>query len=169
MEYNKWTRSYDNMTRREYIGWMEETIALHFSWLVVYGGYMTDMQESLWSDWMLLVKPLSFTSSSSERSSPPSPLSVCLISYLPFFHTRPVLHDHLSRNLRPIDQTRHSSSTQYPTHPTPRDKTNRTGFNVETVEYKNISFTVWDVGGQDKIRPLWRHCMSGVVEPCFLS
>ena len=28
---------------------------------------------------------------------------------------------------------------------------------METVEYKNISFTVWDVGGQDKIRPLWRH------------
>ena len=25
------------------------------------------------------------------------------------------------------------------------------------MEYKNISFTVWDVGGQDKIRPLWRH------------
>merc|ERR1712006_18665 len=31
------------------------------------------------------------------------------------------------------------------------------GFNVEIVENKNISFTVWDVGGQDKIRPLWRH------------
>eukprot|EP01124_Arcella_intermedia_P024773 TRINITY_DN4254_c1_g1_i1.p1 TRINITY_DN4254_c1_g1~~TRINITY_DN4254_c1_g1_i1.p1 ORF type:complete len:195 (-),score=41.42 TRINITY_DN4254_c1_g1_i1:125-670(-) len=31
------------------------------------------------------------------------------------------------------------------------------GFNVETVSYKNISFTVWDVGGQDRIRPLWRH------------
>eukprot|EP01084_Bolivina_argentea_P094854 170546_1 len=31
------------------------------------------------------------------------------------------------------------------------------GFNVEQVEYKNIGFTVWDVGGQDKIRPLWRH------------
>jgi len=31
------------------------------------------------------------------------------------------------------------------------------GFNVETVAYKNISFTVWDVGGQDRIRPLWRH------------
>ncbi|XP_067915402.1 ADP-ribosylation factor 4-like [Heterodontus francisci] len=31
------------------------------------------------------------------------------------------------------------------------------GFNVETVEYKNICFTMWDVGGQDKIRPLWRH------------
>ena len=31
------------------------------------------------------------------------------------------------------------------------------GFNVETAEYKNISFTVWDVGGQNKIRPLWTH------------
>ena len=31
------------------------------------------------------------------------------------------------------------------------------GFNVETVEYKNIKFTVWDVGGQDTIRPLWVH------------
>ena len=31
------------------------------------------------------------------------------------------------------------------------------GFNVETVEYKNIKFTVWDVGGQTKIRLLWRH------------
>jgi len=31
------------------------------------------------------------------------------------------------------------------------------GFNVETVQYKNTTFTVWDVGGQDKIRPLWRH------------
>ena len=38
-----------------------------------------------------------------------------------------------------------------------RNTENDTGFNVETVEYKNISFTVWDVGGQDKIRPLWRH------------
>ena len=32
------------------------------------------------------------------------------------------------------------------------------GFNVETVSpMKNITFTVWDVGGQEKIRPLWRH------------
>lgn len=28
---------------------------------------------------------------------------------------------------------------------------NESGFNVETVEYKNVSFTVWDVGGQDKV------------------
>ena len=36
------------------------------------------------------------------------------------------------------------------------------GFNVETVEpVKNVSFTVWDVGGQDKIRPLWKHYFHG--------
>lgn len=32
------------------------------------------------------------------------------------------------------------------------------GFNVETVSpVKNVTFTVWDVGGQEKIRQLWRH------------
>ncbi len=31
------------------------------------------------------------------------------------------------------------------------------GFNVETVEYKNISFTVWDVGGQERLRNLWEY------------
>ncbi|XP_071131728.1 E3 ubiquitin-protein ligase TRIM23-like isoform X1 [Mytilus edulis] len=31
------------------------------------------------------------------------------------------------------------------------------GFNVETIEYKNLKFTIWDVGGQHKIRPLWKH------------
>lgn len=31
------------------------------------------------------------------------------------------------------------------------------GFNVETVSYKNVNFTAWDVGGRDKIRPLYRH------------
>jgi len=35
------------------------------------------------------------------------------------------------------------------------------GFNVETVEYKNIKFDAWDVGGQDKIRALWRHYFQG--------
>uniref|UniRef100_A0A0E0A459 ADP-ribosylation factor n=1 Tax=Oryza glumipatula TaxID=40148 RepID=A0A0E0A459_9ORYZ len=34
------------------------------------------------------------------------------------------------------------------------------GFNVEKVEYKNVAFTVWDVGGQDKLRPLWRQYFS---------
>ena len=31
------------------------------------------------------------------------------------------------------------------------------GFNVETLVHDNITFTVWDVGGKDKIRALWRH------------
>ncbi|KAH9519608.1 Auxin response factor 2A [Bulinus truncatus] len=32
------------------------------------------------------------------------------------------------------------------------------GFNVETVSpVKGVTFTVWDVGGQEKIRALWRH------------
>ena len=31
------------------------------------------------------------------------------------------------------------------------------GFNLENVKYKKIDFTIWDIGGQDEIRPLWRH------------
>lgn len=31
------------------------------------------------------------------------------------------------------------------------------GFNVETVTSGNVEITCWDVGGRDKIRPLWRH------------
>lgn len=31
------------------------------------------------------------------------------------------------------------------------------GFNVETFVYKNVEFTAWDIGGQDRLRPLWRH------------
>ncbi|PWV16504.1 putative ADP-ribosylation factor [Trypanosoma cruzi] len=30
------------------------------------------------------------------------------------------------------------------------------GFNLETMNYKNISFEVWDLGGQANIRPFWR-------------
>merc|ERR1712176_433305 len=30
------------------------------------------------------------------------------------------------------------------------------GFNVETLQYKNIKFQVWDLGGQTSIRPYWR-------------
>ena len=31
------------------------------------------------------------------------------------------------------------------------------GFNYETLQYKNVKLNVWDVGGQDKIRILWKH------------
>jgi small GTP-binding protein len=42
------------------------------------------------------------------------------------------------------------------------------GFNVETVEYKKVTFQVWDVGGQDKIRKLWRHYYSGSTGVIFV-
>eukprot|EP00697_Spironema_sp_BW2_P006017 gnl/Spiro4/18377_TR9836_c0_g1_i1.p1 gnl/Spiro4/18377_TR9836_c0_g1~~gnl/Spiro4/18377_TR9836_c0_g1_i1.p1 ORF type:complete len:293 (-),score=51.99 gnl/Spiro4/18377_TR9836_c0_g1_i1:128-1006(-) len=31
------------------------------------------------------------------------------------------------------------------------------GFNVENVQYRNVEFTLWDVGGNERIRPLFRH------------
>ena len=31
------------------------------------------------------------------------------------------------------------------------------GFNVEEVTYKNITFTMWDVGGQKRLREMWRY------------
>lgn len=42
------------------------------------------------------------------------------------------------------------------------------GFNVESVNYKNISFNVWDIGGQDKIRALWRHYYEGTQGIIFV-
>lgn len=31
------------------------------------------------------------------------------------------------------------------------------GFNVETLQYKNLEFNCWDIGGQFKLRNLWQH------------
>lgn len=42
------------------------------------------------------------------------------------------------------------------------------GFNVESVKYKNLNFTCWDIGGQDKIRPLWRHYYPGTDAIIFV-
>ncbi|GJN22610.1 hypothetical protein PR202_gb10193 [Eleusine coracana subsp. coracana] len=42
------------------------------------------------------------------------------------------------------------------------------GFNVETVEYGNISFTVWDVGGQGSLRRLWKHYFHGTQGLIFV-
>jgi len=36
------------------------------------------------------------------------------------------------------------------------------------VTYKNVKFNVWDVGGQDKIRPLWRHYYTGTQGLVFV-
>jgi len=46
------------------------------------------------------------------------------------------------------------------------------GFNVETLEISQrsriVSFTAWDVGGRDKIRPLWRHYYSQTSAVVFV-
>mmetsp|Transcript_56797 Transcript_56797/g.109674 ORF Transcript_56797/g.109674 Transcript_56797/m.109674 type:complete len:182 (+) Transcript_56797:90-635(+) len=42
------------------------------------------------------------------------------------------------------------------------------GFNVETLEYNNVKFTVWDVGGQNKIRRSWRHFCTDVHGAIFV-
>eukprot|EP00770_Monocercomonoides_exilis_P009302 MONOS_9257.1-p1 / transcript=MONOS_9257.1 / gene=MONOS_9257 / organism=Monocercomonoides_exilis_PA203 / gene_product=Arf1b / transcript_product=Arf1b / location=Mono_scaffold00375:26847-27725(-) / protein_length=190 / sequence_SO=supercontig / SO=protein_coding / is_pseudo=false len=36
------------------------------------------------------------------------------------------------------------------------------GFNVEEVQFENLKFTIWDVGGQKRIRQLWNHYYEGV-------
>jgi small GTP-binding protein len=35
------------------------------------------------------------------------------------------------------------------------------GFNVEKVKHRNIMFTAWDLGGQQRIRNLWGHYILG--------
>jgi ADP-ribosylation factor 1/2 len=36
----------------------------------------------------------------------------------------------------------------------------KSGFNVEKIQYGKVDLTVWDVGGQETIRRLWRYCNS---------
>ena len=42
------------------------------------------------------------------------------------------------------------------------------GFTLETVHFGDLEFCVWDLGGQDKIRPLWRHYFEGVQGVIFV-
>ncbi|CAL9058440.1 unnamed protein product [Musa banksii] len=123
---------------------------------------------------MLPVRPPSFTSSSSERSSPPFPPSVS-IGRLPkwavllniVFWNPMILFDILCDDCwicrrAVLFVSRFGGELVIVLYLNYLINLMWTcfvigGFNVETVEYKNISFTVWDVGGQDKIRPLWRH------------
>ena len=42
------------------------------------------------------------------------------------------------------------------------------GFNVEEVTYKNITFTMWDVGGQKRIRDMWRYYYQDVKAVIFV-
>ncbi len=42
------------------------------------------------------------------------------------------------------------------------------GFNVETVNHKSMQITMWDVGGRDKIRPLYRHYFANTQALIFV-
>lgn len=42
------------------------------------------------------------------------------------------------------------------------------GFNVENVIYNDVNFNIWEVGGQDKIRPLWPRYFTGVQGLIFV-
>jgi len=42
------------------------------------------------------------------------------------------------------------------------------GFNVETVRYGRMTFNIWDVGGQDRLRPLWRQYYTGTSGIIFV-
>lgn len=42
------------------------------------------------------------------------------------------------------------------------------GFNVEDVKVGSLQMTIWDVGGQHTIRPLWRHYYHGSTGIIFM-
>lgn len=42
------------------------------------------------------------------------------------------------------------------------------GFNVEMITYNRVSFTVFDIGGQEKIRTLWKHYFSNIDALIFV-
>ena len=37
------------------------------------------------------------------------------------------------------------------------------GFNVESISYKNLELTIYDVGGQERLRSLWRYYYAGTT------
>ncbi len=41
-------------------------------------------------------------------------------------------------------------------------------FNVETVRVGRFTLSLWDVGGQDKLRPYWRHHFTGTQGVIFV-
>eukprot|EP01130_Rhizamoeba_saxonica_P008717 TRINITY_DN3521_c0_g1_i2.p1 TRINITY_DN3521_c0_g1~~TRINITY_DN3521_c0_g1_i2.p1 ORF type:complete len:187 (+),score=26.08 TRINITY_DN3521_c0_g1_i2:68-628(+) len=42
------------------------------------------------------------------------------------------------------------------------------GFNCEKVIYNKMDFTMWDIGGQDRIRKLWKHYYEGTDSLIFV-
>ena len=43
------------------------------------------------------------------------------------------------------------------------------GFNFESTTFKNVKITIWDTGGQDKIRDLWKHYYEEVKFCLFMD
>lgn len=83
-----------------------------------------------------------------------------LSSYSVQTQTQPVCNHHPNRYVQRLPHISRVPSNTNTTFPV--------GFNVETVTYKNVKFNVWDVGGQDKIRPLWRHYYTGTQGLVFV-
>jgi hypothetical protein len=59
-----------------------------------------------------------------------------------------------------------------PTIGSPSDSVNKPpgahsvlGFNVEDVQSGDSNWTLWDIGGGDKIRPLYYHCETELIQP----
>jgi small GTP-binding protein len=42
------------------------------------------------------------------------------------------------------------------------------GFNTEEIQFRNIKFCMWDVGGQERIRALWKHYYHGTNAVIFM-
>ncbi|DBA02055.1 TPA: hypothetical protein N0F65_000302 [Lagenidium giganteum] len=42
------------------------------------------------------------------------------------------------------------------------------GFNVETIRFEKYKLNIWDVGGQDSLRPYWRHHFTGTQGIIFV-
>lgn len=41
-------------------------------------------------------------------------------------------------------------------------------FNAEVLDYKRMHFGLWDVGGQDNLRPFWRHHYTGTQAVIYI-
>eukprot|EP00808_Paulinella_micropora_P022822 g77583.t1 len=42
------------------------------------------------------------------------------------------------------------------------------GFNVQSITYRDVHFTLWDVGGQHIIRPMWNYYFAHTDALCFV-
>jgi GTPase SAR1 family protein len=61
----------------------------------------------------------------------------------------------MARSLAPLSAlARATTPDTLPNLPCAHRVSQTIGFNVENVEYRNLHMSIWDVGGQDRIRTL---------------